>query len=125
MKEKKLVKLNLEKVNNFLKDKNMKYIKIINLEKKKNYIRVNFKKIKNIKIKIVRDGCFGNKYVYFYTKKIKNKNIIISYEKKKIKFDFNSYIFIKKSIIRIKKNIKIKNKNFKNICKCKFSFNFI
>ncbi|WP_259292832.1 hypothetical protein [Candidatus Nasuia deltocephalinicola] len=103
----------------------MKYIKIINLEKKKNYIRVNFKKIKNIKIKIVRDGCFGNKYVYFYTKKIKNKNIIISYEKKKIKFDFNSYIFIKKSIIRIKKNIKIKNKNFKNICKCKFSFNFI
>ncbi|WP_259285995.1 hypothetical protein [Candidatus Nasuia deltocephalinicola] len=103
----------------------MKYKNIINLEKKKIYIKIDFKKIKNIKIKIIRDGCFGNKYIYFYTKKIKNKNIIINYRKKKIKLEINSYILIKKSVIKIKKNIKIKNKSFKNICKCKFSFNFI
>ncbi|WP_259286127.1 hypothetical protein [Candidatus Nasuia deltocephalinicola] len=99
--------------------------KIINLEKKKIELKINFKKIKNIKIRIIKDGCFSNKYTYFYTKKIKNKNIIINYKKKKIKFEINSYIFIKKSIIKIKKNIKIKNKNYKNICNCKFSFNFI
>lgn len=103
----------------------MKYNNIINLEKKKIDLKINFKKIKNIKIKIIKDGCFGNKYIYFYTKKIKSKNIIINYKKKKIIFEFNSYIFIKKSIIKIKNNIKIKNKNYKNICKCKFSFNFI
>lgn len=103
----------------------MNHYNIINLEKRKINLKINFNKIKNIKIEVVNDGCFGNKYIYFYTKKIKNKNIIINYKKKKIKFKLNSYIFIKRSIIKIKKNIKIKNINYRNICKCKFSFNFI
>ncbi|WP_259289763.1 hypothetical protein [Candidatus Nasuia deltocephalinicola] len=103
----------------------MKYEKIINLEKKKIELKIKFKKTRNIKIKIIKDGCFGKKYIYFYTKKIKNKNIIINYKKKKIIIEFKTYIIIKKSIIKINKNIKIKNKNYKNICKCKFSFNYI
>ncbi|BEH03845.1 hypothetical protein NDNC_0110 [Candidatus Nasuia deltocephalinicola] len=100
----------------------MNIIKINNLEKNKLYFKVSFKIKKNIKLYLITEGCYNNKYIFYYTKLIKKNNLIIKYKSKYLILNNLNVIKLKNILIKFKKILKIKNKMINKKCNCNFSF---
>lgn len=100
------------------------FINISNLENIKNFISINFKKIKkNIRLYLKNEGCKNYKYLFYKSKKIKLNDFLITKSKKNIFINILFIKYLNQTYIKLKNNfLNIKNLNIKNLCNCKFSF---